>query len=65
MAALISISRSAESVSLLADHATVSLTKMSPLPGVAPLALSMVMLVLASRLESAAPVMSPPVAAMV
>ncbi len=65
IAPLISTLRYADSVRVLALQATVSLTKMSPLPAVPPSALWMVTLPPPRLVESVAPVMSPPLAAMV
>ncbi len=51
-------------VSLLADHVTASLTLTSPFVPVAPAELRMVTLVVPRLVESVAPVISPPLAAM-
>ena len=65
MTALILMSRAAVRVSVFALHETASFTKMSPLPAVPPPELRMVTSVVPRLVESVAPVMSPPLAAMV
>ena len=66
MASLISMLRTAVSVSVFAaDQPSASLTKISPLPSVAPSLLDRATLPPSRLVESVAPVMSPPEAAMV